>query len=524
MTTDTEVALPLAGSFYITTPIYYVNDRPHIGHAYTTIIADVLRRYRVLFGQPTYFLTGTDEHGQKVAEAARARGLEPQAHVDGMVENFIHAWKELEIDYDIFMRTTFPFHREVVAIALQQLYDKGEIYRRDYEGWYSVSEEIFYPDKDIVDGKSPAGKAVTRITETNYFFRMSSYQERLISYIEANPGFIFPESRRNEVLGFLRQPLADLCISRPKARVSWGIPLPFDLEFVTYVWFDALLNYTSAVGYLQDTRAADFSRLWQGVVHLIGKDILITHAVYWPTMLMALGVPLPERIVAHGWWLTAPGAKMSKSEGRVVSPLDMKDVVGVDPLRYFLVRAMRLGHDAMFSEAEVITRVNADLANNLGNLFSRVVGLLVKYFDGLVPAAEASAPESKILSDLTEETVASAIKHVVEFAPDLGIEAVMTLLNRTNQYVSDRAPWKMAKEDLKHAAETLRCALEVVRISGILLSPVMPTKMAELAERLTGSRSVAKSSDLAWGQLVTGASVGIGPVLFPKIEIEQETE
>ncbi|RYZ95307.1 MAG: methionine--tRNA ligase, partial [Proteobacteria bacterium] len=336
--------------FYITTPIYYVNDVPHIGHAYTTVVADVLARYHRLFGHDVKFLTGVDEHGQKVQTATVKNGVEPQAYVDSMAENFKAIWKELSIQYDVFFRTTDDFHKKGVQACLQQLFDAGEIYAEDYEGHYSVSEEIFYTEKDLVNGKTPFGNEVTVLKEKNYFFRMSKYQAALIKHIEETPGFIKPEFRKNEVLGFLRKPLHDLCISRPKARLSWGIELPFDKEYVTYVWFDALLNYATGVGYQQPARAEEFQKWWQETrpVHLLGKDILTTHAVYWPTMLMALGIPLPKTIFAHGWWLI-DGEKMSKSKGTVVKPLDMKDAVGVDPLRYFLTRDIALGNDASFT-------------------------------------------------------------------------------------------------------------------------------------------------------------------------------
>jgi methionyl-tRNA synthetase len=516
-----EVQPNQAPSLFVTTPIYYVNDKPHIGHAYTTVIADVLARYARLFGGECFFLTGTDEHGQKVAEAAAKRVLEPQAHVDDMVVNFQEAWRELQIEPDIFMRTTFGFHKEVVQQCLSELYERGEIYEHEYEGWYSVSEEIFYTDKDLVDGKSPAGKPVQRIREKNYFFRMSAYQERLINHIEENPYFIFPQSRRNEVLGFLRQPLQDLCISRPKSRLSWGIELPFDKDFVTYVWFDALLNYTSALGHLSpDQDKQDrFKRLWPSAVHLIGKDILITHAVYWPTMLMALGLSLPKQIVAHGWWLTAPGAKMSKSEGKVVSPLEVKDLVGVDAFRYSLVRGMRLGNDALFSLEEIVTRINADLANNLGNLLSRVVGIVQKHYEGVVPQPTAFSAESVALH---KEAVAIAqrVKHHVDLkALDSAVEEVVRLLDKTNQYITAQAPWKVLKESKGAAADSLYTTLEILRIAAILLSPVMPAKMKLLLDTLgwRGERAFQQASQ--WGELAPGTVLEKPEVLFPKIDL-----
>jgi len=333
--------------FYITTPIYYVNDRPHLGTAYCTLMADVLNRYHKLFGEETFFLTGTDEHGQKVQQAAEKRGITPQQQCDEMVLNFQNAWREMEFQYDTFFRTTDAKHKKVVQTCLQKLWDKGDIYEDVYEGWYSVSEEIFLTEKELVDGKSPAGNEVVKIQEKNYFFRMSKYQDALIDHIQKNPGFILPEFRKNEVLGFLRQPLGDLCISRPKSRLSWGIEIPFAPDYVTYVWFDALLNYATAVGLEQSDRRDDWNKWWNeaGPLHLIGKDILTTHSVYWTTMLLALGIKLPRQIFAHGWILNKDNAKMSKSKGDVVNPVDIAKLIGLDELRYFLTRDVHMGND-----------------------------------------------------------------------------------------------------------------------------------------------------------------------------------
>ncbi len=328
--------------FYITTPIYYVNDKPHIGHAYTTILADVLSRYHRLLGVPTHFLTGTDEHGQKVQAAAAKNGVTPIEHCDKYVTHFQNLWKRLQITNDDFIRTTQERHIRVVQATLQDLWDRGFIYKTKYKGWYCVGDERFYTEKDLKNGRCPdCGRAVEEIEEDSYNFRMSDYQQRLIDYIESHPKFIQPDHFRNETLGFLRKgPLGDLCISRPKKRLSWGIELPFDRDFVCYVWFDALVNYISAVGYRSDE--AEFQKWWPVNYHLIGKDILFTHSVYWPTMLMAMDVPLPQTIFAHGWWLTN-NTKMSKSLHNVVNPMDMADRYGVDAFRYYLIAAMSLG-------------------------------------------------------------------------------------------------------------------------------------------------------------------------------------
>lgn len=507
--------------FYITTPIYYVNDAPHIGHAYTTIVADVLTRYHKLFGEKTYFLTGTDEHGQKVQNAALKRDMEPQAHVDELVERFKDIWKNLNIDYDFFIRTTMDFHKSVVQDCLQKLYDKGDIYLHEYEGWYSESEEMFYAERELVDGKSPQGKEVKKITEKNYFFRMSKYHQPLLDHIEQNPEFVRPNGKKNEVLGFLKTPLNDLCISRPKSRLSWGVELPFDSDYVTYVWFDALLNYVTAIGYGQgEEKEALFKEAWPQATHLIGKDILTTHAVYWPTFLMALDIPLPKQIFAHGWWLNEDDAKMSKSEGPVVSPLDMKDIVGVDGLRYFLTREVYLGNDAKFSKSIVVSKLNAELANNLGNLMSRTIKLSSKHFGG-VPKPSQNSAETKELITLATGVAGHVQGKINNMQPNLALEYVVNLLDCTNKYLDTVAPWKLVKGNVEDAAESLYTSLEVLRICGILLSPVMPDKTAELLGRLGWSKTPCLEDAGTWGLLQEGTPLEVAEPLFPRAELPE---
>ncbi len=505
--------------FYLTTPIYYVNDRPHVGTAYSTITADVLIRYHRLFGDETYFLTGTDEHGQKCAQAAAARGLTPKAHCDDMVQNFKRAWSELHIDYDHFFRTTDEFHKTAVQAALQELFDKDQIYAAEYEGWYSVSDEIFYTDKEIVDGKSPTGKDVTRIREKNYFFKMSQYQTRLIDYIEQNPKFIQPDSRRNEVLGFLRQPLGDLCISRPKARMSWGIEFPFDADYVTYVWVDALLNYATAVGYQQPEKSEMFKKWWLEAKphHLIGKDILTTHSVYWITLLMALDLPLPKQILAHGWILNKDLNKMSKSSGQTIDPLQLKDVVGAEGLRYFLVRDVHLGNDAPISQDLVIQRINNDLANNMGNLLSRTTNLLEKNFDSKMPNPVGEDEASQKLINSASSLAKKVEISIRDMNPSKALEDIFLVLSEANKYLEDQAPWKMVKTDLQGAGRVLSTAVEVLRIAAILLSPVMPFKMAELLKRL-GVEKISFEDAHNFRVLHEGSPIVKPEPLFPRIE------
>ncbi len=508
--------------FYITTPIYYVNDKPHLGTAYCTITADVLKRFHKLFGEETLFLTGVDEHGQKVQQAAEKRGVPPLQHCDEMAENFKKTWAGLDIDNDIFFRTTSPVHAKVVQTCLQKLYDKGEIYADTYEGWYSVSEEIFYTEKDLVDGKSPTGAAVSKIQEKNYFFRMSKYREKLIDYIEKNPKFIQPDYRKNEVLGFLRQELGDLCISRPKARLSWGIEIPFDREYVTYVWFDALLNYATAVGLEQKERAADFKKWWtdSGPIHLIGKDILTTHCVYWTTMLLALDIPLPRGVFATGWVLNKDNAKMSKSKGDVVNPTDIAAMIGLDELRYFLIRDIHMGNDAPFSLDLVQARVNSELANNFGNLLSRSTNLVEKFFAGQRPPFTKDDELSSALKAKTLELPALVKKEVEDFRPSYALEHIIQVLSAANRYLEEKAPWKLAKDNLSEAGHVLATTLEVLRITATLLGPVMPRKTTDLLSRLGVEKS--EWSDLAkWPVLKEGSAIRKGDPLFPRLDFTQ---
>jgi methionyl-tRNA synthetase len=508
-------------TFFVTTPIYYVNDVPHIGHAYTTVAADVLARYHRLAGRTVWFITGTDEHGQKVQEAAHRRGIPPQQHCDEMVIRYRELWAALSISHDDFVRTTEERHQRIVQAILTALYQKGDIYKTSYEGWYCVPDERFWTEKDLAGGRCPeCGREVQQIRESNYFFRMGSYREWLITYIDEHPDFILPRTRRNEILGFLRQPLTDLCISRPAQRLSWGIPLPFDPEYVTYVWFDALINYVSTAGYL--TRDDRFLSLWSNAVHLIGKDILTTHCVYWPTMLKALGLNPPRTIFAHGWW-TVEGQKMSKSLNNVVDPGSLVRDFGADAVRFFLLREGTFGLDADFSRTAFIHRVNSDLANDLGNLFNRSLAMTSKYFGGTIPAPSTPGDIDLRLQKTALEAVKRVDAAMEEIAFHRALDAVWELVGMTNKYIDETAPWSLAKRagGEEQLATVMYHVLESLRFIAVLLHPYIPASAERMREAL-GIQEQPDSSSLdslrQWGAMMPGNPVTHIPQLFPRIE------
>ena len=512
-------------NFYVTTPIYYVNDAPHIGHSYTTVLADILTRFHKILGYQTYFLTGTDEHGQKVQRAAEKRGVTPQEHVDEYYHRFEDLWKKMDIGNDFFIRTTMPEHKAYVQECLQKLWDKGEIYSKEYEGWYSVGEERFFTEDELDENKCDpiSHRPVEWLKEKNYFFKMGSYQQKLIDFLESHKDWIVPDYRWNEIRGFLKQPLNDLCISRPKARLSWGIPLPFDTDYVTYVWFDALLNYVSASTAFHKTYA-DGTPIWPATYHLIGKDILTTHCVYWPTMLMALDIPLPEHVLAHGWWLVNGGEKMSKSAGNVVNPMDYMEKYGIDAFRYFLAREMVVGQDANFTHEGFVRRINSDLANDLGNVLNRVHRLVLNNFEGKLPKAAQIGEAEKEVIDLAGKVIAEIKEGLPKARLSQSIETIMQLVRSVNRYLELKAPWKLAKDESKkdELATVLYISAEAVRLSLCLLWPVIPSK-AEEGLAMLGSK-FQSAEDLSWGVLQSGETFGEGKPLFPRIEEEKKQE
>lgn len=510
--------------FYITTPIYYVNAEPHIGHAYTTIVADVLNRFHKLVGDDTFFLTGTDEHGDKIVESAHAAGVEPQAYADRISRMFRDTWPKLNISNDHFIRTTDPEHTRVVQFILQKVHDAGDIYFDRYKGLYCVGCERFYTERELVNGKCPDhDKEPIEREEANYFFRMSKYQDWLIEHIHNHPDFIRPERYRNEVLAFLREPLEDLCISRPRARLSWGIPLPFDDDYVTYVWFDALINYVTALGYPDGDR---FQTFWPVAQHLIAKDILKPHGIYWPTMIRSAGIEPYQHLNVHGYWKINQG-KMSKSRGTVVSPLDLVPIYGLDAFRYFLLREMVFGLDANFSEDALVGRLNADLANDLGNLFSRTLAMTGKYFGGKIPPfGDAPTQMDRDLIDRVQAMIPEFRCQIESLAFHKALMAVWDCIGRANKYIDQAQPWDLAKDSsrLGRLQTVMRILLELNKTVAVLVTPVMP----ETAEKMLSRLGIAKKApdvrlteDGRWGTLVSGSPVIKGQALFPRVDLKR---
>ena len=511
----------MSKTFYVTTPIYYVNAEPHIGHAYTTVIADFLARFHRLEGDDTYFLTGTDEHGEKIFQAARAAGVEPQAFCDRISQRYRDAWGVLGIGNDDFIRTTEERHKKVVHQILQTVYDKGEIYYDEYEGLYCVGCERFMTDKELVDGKcSDHQREPEKRREGNFFFRMENYREWLREHIEQNPDFIRPEGYRREVLSMLSEPIGDLSISRPKERVPWGIPLPWDEAHVTYVWFDALINYVSAIGFLDGKK---FQQYWPVAQHLVGKDILKAHAVFWPTMLKAADIPVYQHLNVGGYLMGPDGRKMSKSLDNQVDPFELAEKYGPDPVRYYLLKDTVYGQDSAVGEKFLVARYNADLANDLGNLLSRARALLGRHLDGMLPEA--------MFAERDEEVIAAGKELLGKVRPLIdrlrffeALEEVMQFVRLLNRYFNDEEPWALAKdpEQKGRLGTVLYNIVEGLRIVSVLLEPAMPGKAKEISTSLgLGDYSLAQAGE--WGVTPAGTQMPKeAPILFPKVELEKE--
>lgn len=506
-------------NFYITTPIYYVNDVPHIGHAYTTIAADVLTRWHKSGGENCWFLTGTDEHGQKIQASAEKRGMTPLELCDEVVENFKRLWVALNINNSDFIRTTQPRHEKVVQEIFRRLIASGDIYKGQYEGWYCVPCETYVPDAQMGEGQTcpDCHRPLTKMTEETYFFRLSKYAEPLLKYYEENPDAIMPKNRYNEVVSFIKSGLRDQSISR--TTLKWGIPLPGDEAHVIYVWFDALINYLSALDFPE--KGGKWETFWPVVHHLVGKDIIRFHCVIWPAMLMALGVNPPVRVFAHGWW-TVEGEKMSKSLGNVVDPFEMVKLYGTDTFRYFLLREVPFGHDGNFSELELVQRVNSDLANDLGNLLSRSLQMIEKYRGGVLPATYKAEALDKEIEELAVKTVSEMDSYLDRFAFDDALKSLWSLIGRANKYIDETEPWKLGRQgEGERLDAVLRTLWEVLRISAILLAPFMPETANKMWVQLglTGDPLDCGREKWKWGVLPGVVNVKREGVLFPRVDI-----
>ncbi len=509
----------MSKTFYLTTPIYYVNDVPHIGHAYTTLAADVLARYRTIQGDRVFFLTGTDEHGQKVEKAANSAGETPLELADRVMKRFQALWKKLDINYSDFIRTTQERHKKGVTDIFSQLMKQDDIYLGEYEDWYCTPCETFWTETQLIDGNCPdCNRLVDKLKEESYFFRMSSYQERLLAHIEANPDFIQPKSKRNEIISFVKEGLRDLSVSR--TTFNWGIPVPGNEKHIIYVWFDALSNYITALGY--PDRTGNFGDFWPVDVHLIGKDILRFHAVYWPTFLMAAGLPLPKKVFAHGWW-TVEGQKMSKSLQNVVEPNMLIDRYGVDAVRYFLLREVPFGLDGDFSHSALVNRINSDLANDLGNLLNRSTAMIHKYFGGELPECGAMEAVDVAYQEKSSAMISAVDTQMGDLAFSKALQSIWEVISAGNKYIDETAPWTLAKDSAmkERLGTVMYCLAESQRLVYSLLAAFMPST-AEKGLGYLGGDYPPTVESLAWGKLAGGTTIIKAEALFPRIEEKGE--
>jgi methionyl-tRNA synthetase len=513
------------GTYYVTTPIYYPSDKLHIGHAYTTVAADTIAKYKAMQGYETMFLTGSDEHGQKIQRKALEAGKEPKEYVDEIVASFKALWQKLGIDYDYFIRTTEERHIKVVQAIFQKLYDQGDIYKGKYEGWYCTPCETFWTDRQVAEQEEKlcpdCGRKIEWVEEESYFFRLSKYADRLLQHIKDNPAFIQPETRRNEMVSFIESGLEDLSVSR--TTFDWGIPVPFDPDHVIYVWIDALSNYITAIGY--ETEEENFQKYWPADLHLVGKDILRFHTIIWPIVLMALDLPLPKQVFGHGWLLTKTG-KMSKSKGNVVDPVVLIEDFGVDAIRYYLLREVAFGADGAYSTEALIQRINSDLANDLGNLLNRTISMVNKYFGGVIPAA---GPEEEVDLDLKNSAslmLAKVEENMEALKYTVALEELWTFIRRSNKYIDQTTPWILARdeEQKERLATVLYNLVEALRIIAGTLKPFMVKTPYLMGEQLGIEDLIreTKWEDLkVWGQVKAGVKVKQGDPIFPRIDLEE---
>ena len=506
---------------YITTAIDYANGDPHIGHIYEKILADTVARVMRVQGHDVQFMTGLDEHGQKVSQSAKKNGISEKEQCDKIAENFKHACDVFDISYDRYIRTTDEDHVTVVQKCLQKLFDDGEIYKKSYTGLYSKTAERFVLEKDKVDGKWPTDFGeVVELSETNYFFKLAKHREWLIDYINTHPDFIFPKFRTKQLLEFLSEPINDLCISRPKNRLSWGIELPFDSEYVTYVWFDALLNYVTGANFLTE----QFNEYWPADIHVIGKDILVpAHSVYWPIMLHALGLEMPKKFLVHGWWLVF-GEKMSKSIGNVVDPLNLASKFGADPVRYHLMREMTVGQDCDFSAKRFIARYNSDLANDLGNLVNRLLNMANRYCSGMISEVTVNEQQEQALKKLIGDSIDEIVEHCNNFAFNQALDKLFSCISSINVYIENRAPWKLSKsenpKDHKIVKSSLSLSVECLCVLIKLLYPIMPSTSKKILNLFGSDEDIKWDADLSNFSRLAGEKLSEKAILFPKFDID----